>query len=74
MLVYLVQITYKVQDNEVMLADRQVTTVLLFDQPFALGACRMAYHAICQKDGQRCATLAHSTLHSEQHLCSTCCV
>ena len=55
-----------------MLADRQSITVMLFDQPFALGACRMAYHAMGQKDGQRCATFAHSTLHSAQHLCSIC--
>eukprot|EP00891_Asterochloris_glomerata_P008576 jgi/Astpho2/8576/Aster-x1530 len=47
------QITYRVQDNQVMLADRHTFTVLLFDQPFAVGACRMAYHAMGQKDGQR---------------------
>ena len=33
----------------------------VFDQPFAVGACRMAYHAMGQKDGQRCATFAHSS-------------
>ena len=39
-----------------MLADRQLVTVSLFDQPFALGGCRMAYHANLY--GQRFAPYA----------------